>query len=99
MIRRIVKMTFEVTACDDFLTMFESKKTAIRSFPGCEHLELWRVTPNGNIFMTYSHWRSVEDLEAYRNSELFKTTWAQTKTWFADRPKAWSLDLASKAEF
>lgn len=89
-------MTFKETACNDFLTLFESKKKAIRAFPGCEHLELWRTTDSGNIFMTYSHWRSAEDLDAYRHSELFINTWTQTKVLFADRPEAWSLDLASE---
>ncbi|GAB5555385.1 MAG: putative quinol monooxygenase [Saprospiraceae bacterium] len=98
MIRRIVKMTFKPSACSDFLVLFESKKNAIRSFPGCQHLELWRTTENGNIFMTYSHWHSAADLEAYRHSALFQSTWAATKVLFSDRPEAWSLDLASEVE-
>ena len=87
-------MTFEPTACPHFMEIFEASKDKIRTFPGCQHLELWRCkAPNQNIFMTHSHWDSEEALEAYRHSELFRTTWAKTKPLFTDRPEAWSLEL------
>lgn len=88
-------MTFEPTLCLQFLEIFETSKDKIRSFPGCRYLELWRcMAPNQHIFMTYSHWESEEALEAYRHSELFRTTWAKTKPLFSDRPEAWSLELS-----
>ena len=40
------------------------------------------------VFFTYSVWDSPAHLDAYRNSELFRTTWAKTKAWFADRAQA-----------
>lgn len=87
-------MTFEPTACPQFLEIFEASKDKIRSFPGCRHLELWRCTaPNQHVFMTHSHWDSEQALETYRHSELFRTTWAKTKSLFSDRPEAWSLEL------
>jgi quinol monooxygenase YgiN len=43
-----------------------------------------------NIFFTYSIWENDEALQAYRNSELFETTWAKTKILFAGKPEAWS---------
>ena len=39
-----------------------------------------------------SVWFSKNDLENYRNSDLFKETWKQTKTYFNDKPQAWSVD-------
>lgn len=88
-------MTFEPAACATFLEVFEESKNKIRAFPGCTHLELWRGKTPDNIFMTYSHWESEEALEQYRQSDLFRTTWAKTKPLFSARPEAWSLDLQS----
>ncbi|RAJ08372.1 quinol monooxygenase YgiN [Chitinophaga skermanii] len=94
MILRIVKMTFDPAKTGTFQELFAQQKSAIRNFPGCHHLELWRETANGNIFFTYSHWTSEDDLNNYRHSELFATTWAATKILFAGKPEAWSLQLA-----
>ena len=32
-----------------------------------------------------------EDLEAYRQSDLFKGAWSQVKPWFRTKPQAFSL--------
>ena len=71
---------------------FETKKTHIRNFEGCEFLELYQDKQNSNIFFTYSYWHSESDLENYRHSELFKDVWAQTKPLFNDKPEAWSVN-------
>jgi heme-degrading monooxygenase HmoA len=42
---------------------------------------------------TVSIWESEDDLNAYRNSELFENTWAKTKVLFNDKPEAWSLEF------
>ncbi|WP_288955586.1 antibiotic biosynthesis monooxygenase family protein [uncultured Polaribacter sp.] len=89
---RIVKMSFHQKYIADFLTMFEEKKSLIRASKGCELLELYQDKNNPDIFFTYSYWNAEEDLENYRNSDLFKTTWKQTKTYFNDAPQAWSVD-------
>ncbi|RXJ51430.1 putative quinol monooxygenase [Gelidibacter gilvus] len=89
---RIVKMSFEPSNIETFLAYFETKKQLIRDFDGCEFLELYRDKKNTNIFFTYSYWKAESDLEAYRNSELFKTVWATTKQFFNDKPEAWSVD-------
>ncbi len=81
-----------------FLDMFKHKKELIRSFPGCLGLKLLNDRVNNCIFFTHSIWRSEEDLEKYRNSELFKETWAQTKTWFSAKPQAWSVDTLFNVE-
>jgi autoinducer 2-degrading protein len=89
---RIVKMSFHPEHIDRFLSIFEEKKELIRNSSGCRLLELYRGKQDNNIFFTYSYWEQEEDLEAYRHSELFKETWAQTKVLFNDKPEAWSVD-------
>lgn len=91
MILRIVKMTFRDEEIDVFLTLFNQRKSLIRSFDGCSHLELWQETGSANVFFTYSIWDSEQDLNRYRFSELFKDTWSKTKALFAAPPQAWSV--------
>tara|TARA_B100000780_G_scaffold216585_1_gene155930 strand:+ start:899 stop:1186 length:288 start_codon:yes stop_codon:yes gene_type:complete len=91
-------MTFDPQYVDDFKTMFDEKKEFIGNFPGCKGVQLLQTIEGGNIFFTYSFWESPYDLENYRHSELFKTVWAQTKQWFADKPDAWSVDVANHSE-
>ncbi len=93
---RIVKMSFHSEKIEEFLANFDEKKEYIRKSPGCRLLELYRDKTNPDIFFTYSYWETEEDLENYRNSELFKGVWAKTKILFNDKPVAWSVDkLAS----
>lgn len=94
MITRIVKMTFRPEACNDFIEVFNQSKNLIRGFEGCQYLELLREKPDGNIFFTYSKWEGEEYLEKYRHSQLFADTWARTKVLFADKPQAWTVDVA-----
>lgn len=89
---RIVKMSFHSKFVTDFLEMFDEKKMLIRNTDGCKLLELYQDKSNPEIFFTYSYWESENDLQNYRNSELFKETWAQTKTYFNHKPQAWSVD-------
>ncbi len=89
---RIVKLSFQPEKTEEFLGNFEKSKENIRNFPGCRLLELYREKTNTNVFFTYSYWDSEEDLEAYRNSELFKGIWNKTKILFNDKPMAWSVD-------
>lgn len=92
MLVRIVKMRFRESEIPTFLANFEEVKQKIRSFPGCNFLELYRGQDDPRIFFTYSYWESSEDLESYRHSELFKGVWAVTKPMFSDPPEAWSVD-------
>ncbi|MCB0700884.1 MAG: antibiotic biosynthesis monooxygenase [Chitinophagales bacterium] len=91
MIVRIVQMSFKEELVDDFLELFNERKQRIRSFDGCQHLELWQHAHEKGIFFTYSIWDSEKHLDHYRFSELFKDTWTRTKQLFADKPKAWSV--------
>ena len=91
MIIRIVKMTFREEEIHAFQTLFEERKSLIRNFPGCTHLELWQDKCHPQIFFTYSWWQSEEDLNRYRDSHFFDDTWRLTKQKFAAKPEAWSV--------
>ena len=92
MLIRIVRMTFQVNKVGEFLEIFNRSKHQIRAFEGCLHLEFLQDKNAPNIMLTYSHWESEEHLNIYRNSDLFKTTWAATKALFADKPVAFSSE-------
>ena len=89
---RIVKMTFNPEKIDLFLEIFDINKEKIRNSKGCSLLELYRNKTNTNIFFTYSYWETEDDLENYRNSDLFKIVWSKTKELFNSKPKAWSVE-------
>ena len=92
MLIRIVRMTFQEDKIGDFLEIFNCSKHLIRSFEGYRHLELLRDKNAHNVMLTYSYWLSEEHLNIYRDSELFKTTWAATKVLFSDKPVAFSSE-------
>lgn len=83
-------MTFKEDKVLNFLEIFDESKTQIRAFEGCQHLELLQDQTQANVYLTYSHWQSPEALECYRNSDLFRSTWAKTKVLFAEKPMAFS---------
>ena len=85
-------MSFEPSKIEAFLDHFEIHKTEIRTFKGCQLLELYRDKIDTNVFFTYSYWNDERDLEQYRQSDLFKTVWSQTKPMFNAKPEAWSVD-------
>jgi quinol monooxygenase YgiN len=93
MIKRIVQMTFAEEHLAEFLEMFTEVHAKIRAFPGCQHLELWRDVAEPSRLFTYSYWKEEADLESYRHSALFKSTWAKTKPLFKERAKAWSVEV------
>ena len=95
MIKRIVKLTFQEEKIEDFLGIFERSKLRIRGFDGCHHVELLKAKSPDNVFFTFSIWEDEAALEKYRKSDLFQSTWTQTKILFADKPMAWSVDLVS----
>ncbi len=96
MIKRLVKLSFETDKVNDFLEIFESSKKLIRASEGCLHLELLQDTTHPYIFFTLSYWENENALEVYRQSGLFKTTWAKTKILFSDKAQAWSVCVASE---
>lgn len=92
MIVRVVKMTFKPEHVEEFLSVFNTYKHYIRESAGCEKLELLNDIRSKNIFFTYSHWRSEEDLNKYRDSALFGTVWNKIKLFFEAKAEAWSLN-------
>ena len=90
MLIRVVRLTLQPEAVQAFLTHFDAASPVIRRFPGCEHLELWQDVDAPNVFTSYSHWTNLDALERYRQSDLFKSTWAKVKPLFALRTEAFS---------
>ncbi len=91
MLVRIVKMSFKPENIASFEQVFQMNKHKIRTFKGCDFLELYQDQDQPHIFFTYSYWQHEDDLEKYRSSELFKEVWAKTKALFSETPEAWSL--------
>jgi heme-degrading monooxygenase HmoA len=84
-------MEFAAERVPDFLNIFAASRDKIRSFSGCAHLQLLQDEADSCIFFTYSHWDGEAELNAYRNSSLFKAVWIDTKKLFRAAPRAWSL--------
>lgn len=95
---RIVKLTFQEDKIEAFLANFEEIKQQIRNFEGNEFLELYQDKHDPRIFFTYSYWKNEEALENYRKSALFNEVWTYTKTLFADKPEAWSVNKLATLE-
>jgi quinol monooxygenase YgiN len=98
MLIRIVRMSFKEDKTGEFMEIFKSSKNLIRHFEGCTHLELLQDVHKPNIYYTYSYWQSEDNLNAYRNSELFEKVWSATKALFADKPVAYSLNRLMKVD-
>ncbi|MCC5613442.1 antibiotic biosynthesis monooxygenase [Nostoc sp. CHAB 5834] len=98
MLVRIVRMTFQEDKLPDFHAIFDRSKQHIRAFPGNGHLALLRDPDNPAVRITYSLWTSADALDAYRQSELFRTTWAATKLLFADKPVAFSGEALEEVQ-
>ncbi|MBT8258970.1 MAG: antibiotic biosynthesis monooxygenase [Bacteroidia bacterium] len=92
MLIRIVKMNFKTEEIDNFLELFSRYKNDIRKSTGCCGLELYQDIDELNMFFTYSFWESQQDLEHYRQSEIFKMVWPKTKAMFKDKAHAWSVN-------
>ncbi len=85
-------MHFTDAGVDEFLEIFNKNKAAIRSFPGCSHLQLLKDVDDSNTYSTLSHWDNAQSLENYRKSELFGSVWGRVKTLFSERSQAFSLE-------
>ena len=93
MIKRIVKMSFELEKVEKFKSIYELNWHKIKGFEGCLHVELLQDHSSPSIFFTYSNWESENHLNNYRDSILFKTVWASTKVLFNQKPEAWTLNV------
>lgn len=84
-------MQMREDALDAFLDLFARTADRIRATPGCRRLDLWQDADDPTRVATHSHWDDAEALDAYRQSDLFRATWAETKTYFAARASAQSF--------
>ena len=96
MVKRIVKLSIESNKKTKFIDLFQENQHLISSFDGCISVELVKDINSNNIFFTYSLWENENALNNYRNSTLFKGIWSKTKTFFCDKPEAWSLQSITK---
>lgn len=85
-------MNFQSDKKEAFLELFKKTYSRIRNFDGCSFLELYQDVETPDVYYTMSKWENQEKLEAYRNSELFISTWAITKSFFSGPPVAYSLN-------
>lgn len=91
MITRIVKMTFREDKVDAFKALFYQNCVAITASAGCRSVNLFTDAAHSATFFTISQWGSLDDLNTYRNSQLFNEVWQKTKAMFSEKPEAWSL--------
>ncbi len=87
-------MTFDDHKLDEFMSLFNAVRAQIASFPGCRELRIYSEINDKTVIFTYSEWESEADLNNYRNSPLFKSTWSKTKKLFKAAPDAWSMSIA-----
>jgi heme-degrading monooxygenase HmoA len=92
MLIRIVKLSFHEKNIPVFLEHFNVMKEKIRSVEGNLFLELYQDQNDPCLFFTYSFWKTEQDLENYRRSELFYDVWTFTKNLFNKKPEAWSVN-------
>lgn len=91
MIYRIVKMNIKPESVNEFKTIFYDAQKLIKAFEGCSRVDLMKDLNNDSVFFTLSFWESEDDLEAYRQSYLFKSTWTKVKILFSAKAEAWSI--------
>lgn len=92
MITRFVKLNIKENNICEFKKFVEGEKDDIIAFKGCHALEIYNDIKNRNLFFTKSIWDNQNALDKYRESDFFRANWSLLKTWFADKPEAWSLE-------
>ncbi|MDG2369061.1 MAG: antibiotic biosynthesis monooxygenase [Flavobacteriales bacterium] len=92
MIIRIVKLNIKPSEIKNFKDIFNLNKNKILGFKGCIDVNLLQEKRNESIFFTYSKWESLNSIEDYRNSDIFKSIWSSVKPFFNEKAQAWSLD-------
>jgi quinol monooxygenase YgiN len=85
-------MKFKAENCNEFQELFNKYHSKIAGFKNCISVELLRDINDPTIFFTYSKWENESDLNNYRESELFKSVWSQTKALFEEKAEAWSVE-------
>ncbi len=91
MIVRIVRMVFPPDLREPIAQKLLAQAPKVRAFAGCEGLALHLDSERSGVFYSISRWASLEALETYRNSELFRTFWAELRPHFIEPPQAFTL--------
>ena len=79
---------------DSYMALVQSVLDRIKNFKGCQSVNIFNDKDVPNRFFSYSTWESEEHLDAYRDSELFKITWSELKTFFKSPAQAWTVEDA-----
>jgi len=98
MLVRIVRMSFRENRVADFLDVYDEIATTIRSFSGCRHIELWKDADAPAAYTTYTLWTNNEALQTYRESSLFRETWAKIKPMFESPASAHSYHRVTSGD-
>lgn len=85
-------MTFNPEKLNEFLAFFETSKPKILNFEGCYQVDLMQNVAQPNQLYTISIWEDESFLNKYRSSEFFSHTWTYTKSLFADKATAVTLE-------
>ena len=94
-VQTLVK-TLSTRLKSEFLKTFEENGPKIREMKGCHGVDLVQDLYRPYVFFTLSKWESEDDLNAYRESELFRNTWKVTKSLFSVPAHAWSTTDTGK---
>jgi quinol monooxygenase YgiN len=93
MLIRVVQLDIQEDKTSLFLELYAGHQQTISQNKGCLQLQLLQEDANPNKVATLSHWESEKDLNAYRNSEFFKSLWTKVKPLFASPAKAYSYHI------
>lgn len=99
MLWRWVEIRAYPERADIVCSLLAEQAEKVRSFSGCLFLSLYRGEDTD--FYSLSLWESAEALEAYRQSEVFKSFWSLIKKHFRAPAKAVSFEKITlpKIEF
>ncbi|MCS7153780.1 MAG: antibiotic biosynthesis monooxygenase [Bacteroidia bacterium] len=99
MLWRWVEIRAYPERADIVCSLLAEQAKRVRRFPGCLALSLYRG--ENADFYSLSLWESPEALEAYRQSEIFRSFWLIIKKHFRAPAKAVSFEKVSlpKIEF
>ncbi|MCS6895129.1 MAG: antibiotic biosynthesis monooxygenase [Bacteroidia bacterium] len=89
MLWRWVEMPIHPDKIEEARAMLLAQAPRTRAFPGCLHLTLYEA--EGPNLYSLSQWQSVEALEAYRHSAMFRDFWVKMRVYFRERARATSM--------
>lgn len=88
MIVRIVTMKFKKDLNTQFKEIYNNTRPLILQSKGCISVCLLEDIHDPQRLTTFSEWETERDLNLYRESELFKSTWNNVKQLFDAKPQA-----------